>query len=247
MNTSKSGSEARQNELMTSVPMMSVELPHVLKQFASGKSLWRSLMNDRAWHLSIRQPVLDLGAGAFGSSSYHNLVPGFSSLTVRSVDIAIEKHPSIMADTKVHLPLRDSEFQTCLAFNLFEHLYEFENLLQEIFRVLAPGGRLYIAVPFLLRVHPDPDDYARYTKQYLERRLAEARFSNVIVEPLGWGAVTAALSQVDFLVVTIFRALVLRISVLLDKLISRQSGGAYRNASDYPIGYFASATKPIDQ
>ncbi|MCH8877298.1 MAG: methyltransferase domain-containing protein [Chloroflexi bacterium] len=163
------------------------------------------------------------------------------------MDIAVEKHPSILADISVSLPLRESEFQTCFAFNLLEHLYEFDNLLREIFRVLTPGGRLYIAIPFLLRVHPDPHDYARYTGQYLERRLAEAGFSSVFVEPCGWGAVTAALSQLDFLVVRIFRGSVLRMSILLDKLITKRSGGAYRNSSDYPIGYFASATKPITQ
>ena len=204
-------------------------------------------MNDRAGRLSIQQPLLDLGAGEFGTSSYHNLVPGFSSLRAVSVDIAAEKHPSILADVNERLPLRGSEFRTFLAFNLFEHLYEFDKLLREIFRVLAPGGRIYIATPFLLRVHPDPDDYARYTGQYLERRLAEAGFSSILVEPCGWGAITAALSQVDFLVVRIFRGWVLRVSVLFDKLITKRSGGAYRNASDYPIGYFASATKPITQ
>jgi SAM-dependent methyltransferase len=220
-----------------------LDLRLVYEQFASGKTLWRSLMNERVRRLILEEPILDLGAGEHGTSSYHQLINGFETMKVASVDISPEKRPTKVADIEIGIPFGNDEFRTCLAFNLFEHLYRFDQVFGEAWRVLAPGGRLYIAVPFLFRVHADPSDYYRYTQHCLERKLMEAGFGEIVIEPQGGGAVTAALAQVDFLVPKIARRLALRISLSMDARITKRSGGLYRNARDYPIGYFVTATK----
>ena len=217
----------------------------VIIEFASGNTVWRSFMNAELQSgLQLRSPVLDLGSGEIGSSSYHQLIPEFHKYKVDSVDISVEKKPTKVADIQQGIPFEAELFHSCLAFNIFEHLYDFEKVLQEIFRVLASQGRLYIAVPFLFRVHAAPSDYFRYTKFALESSLSNVGFVDIQAKPCGGGPVTAALAQIDFLIPTPVRSSALQISLLLDKQITKRSGGVYRNANDYPIGYFISAIKP---
>jgi len=218
-------------------------LGFIRKQFASGKSLGRAYMNVDMRELPVSQPILDIGAGQVGSASYHNLIPHFHALEVYSVDIFAEKHPTTVANIEQGLPFNDEFFRTCLAFNVFEHLYEFKDVLHEIWRVLAPASVLYLSVPFLARVHADPNDYFRYTHSTLKRSLAAAGFDEIVVKPYGAGAMTAALSQIDFLIPKIFRRFILQIALLLDRQITKRSGGKYRNANDYPLGYFITARK----
>src|SRR5262245_22073596 len=143
---------------------MTFKIDHnqVRRGFASGKSVWRSMMNAHAALISPEGPVLDLGAGEPGTASYHEVIKNFRALEVYSVDIDSSKNPTKVADIELGIPYR-TMFRSCIAFNLFEHLYEFDAVLREISRVLLPDGTLYMAVPFLLRVHGDPSDYFRYT------------------------------------------------------------------------------------
>lgn len=216
----------------------------IAQQFASGKSLTRSYMN---WHISqlntLASPVLDIGAGEFGSASYHTFFADFQELEFYSVDIVPDKNPSKIADVQQHIPFDDSMFLTCLAFNLLEHLYDFRGFFREMERVLAPTGTAYLSIPFLFRVHADPNDYFRYTSSALQQSLAEHGFRQIVITPYGEGALTAALSQIDFLVPKMLRSWVLSVCVFLDRQISKRSHGKYRNAHDYPLGYFVRTQK----
>ena len=75
-------------------------------------------------------------------------------------------------DTDVHgtvygLPFPEQSFDLVIATELIEHLRCPDLALREIWRVLKPDGRLMLSVPFLFRVHGDPEDYFRYTKDGL--------------------------------------------------------------------------------
>ena len=56
--------------------------------------------------------------------------------------------------------------------NVLEHVFDGAGLLAALSRLLEPGGELLVAVPFLLKVHQAPVDYARYT-HFALRRLGE--------------------------------------------------------------------------
>ena len=215
----------------------------IATQFASGKSLARSYMNWHVTQATLSAPILDIGAGEFGSASYHALLAQADQREFFSVDIVPDKHPTKVADVQQRIPFDDNTFRTCLAFNLLEHVYDFHGLCREAWRVLAPAGIFYISVPFLLRVHADPDDYFRYTASALHHLLSEHDFHEIVIESYGGGALTAALSQIDFLAPRLFRRCLITCCCLGDQWISKRSGGKYRNAHDYPLGYFVRAQK----
>lgn len=56
------------------------------------------------------------------------------------------------------------------AFSL-EHIREYRQAIAEVNRCLKPGGRLLLVVPFLYYYHAAPQDYIRFTCQYLEELL----------------------------------------------------------------------------
>lgn len=66
------------------------------------------------------------------------------------------------------LPFDDASFQTVLSNQVLEHVPDPAHLCREMARVLAPGGRLLVTVPFSYRLHALPHDYHRFTPAALE-------------------------------------------------------------------------------
>jgi SAM-dependent methyltransferase len=66
------------------------------------------------------------------------------------------------------LPFADESFDTVLNTQVLEHVPDPFALFQEMVRVLAPGGRLLLTVPFAYRIHSVPYDFHRFTHFALE-------------------------------------------------------------------------------
>lgn len=79
--------------------------------------------------------------------------------------------------------------------NVLEHVIDPKTALANVHASLLPGGHVFIATPFLVRIHPAPVDLWRWTPQGLRRLLEEAGFE---VKTLNsWGnaeCVTASLT-----------------------------------------------------
>ena len=66
---------------------------------------------------------------------------------------------------------------------VLEHVRHPESVLAELGRVLAPGGRLCLTVPFVWPVHEEPYDFFRYTPFALCDLLEAHGFRDVRLEP----------------------------------------------------------------
>lgn len=60
-------------------------------------------------------------------------------------------------------PFGDDSFDCILCNQVLEHVFTPNEFLGEIARVLIPGGKLLLTVPFVWDEHEQPNDYARYT------------------------------------------------------------------------------------
>jgi SAM-dependent methyltransferase len=108
--------------------------------------------------------ILNVGAG---SSDY--------GANVINLDIAPE--PGIdLVGVAEHLPFRDGVFDAILFQAVLEHVSNSERALSEILRVLAPGGGVFIEVPFIQGYHPVPRDHRRFTEQGLRAELEQRGF-----------------------------------------------------------------------
>lgn len=119
--------------------------------------------------------------------------------------IALDLHPGagvhLRADAHT-LPFVDGSFDVVLCTEVLEHLPEPQRAIDEMFRVLTPGGELLLTTRFLFPIHDAPHDYFRYTKyglRYLLRRFEQVHVEEetdaigtlaVLVQRLGMQAET---------------------------------------------------------
>lgn len=90
-------------------------------------------------------------------------------------------HADVAADLNEPLPMADEVADTIMSLSVLEHLREPQNMLDEAYRLLRPGGMIFIAVPFQWWVHEAPYDYFRFTRYGLEYMLTKAGFTEIDV------------------------------------------------------------------
>ena len=138
--------------------------------------------------------VLDFGGGA--NAQYANEVQSWAGpgqlIDYWSANIDPVLRPTHLVRVGEPLPLDSGSFDSVVSLSTLEHVYELNETLGELGRVLKPEGRLVLFVPFMLRVHGHPDDYHRGTASFWRRKLDEAGFGIVSVEALAWGPFSTA-------------------------------------------------------
>lgn len=82
-------------------------------------------------------------------------------------------HPDVFADA-ARLPFGDASVDCIVLFEVLEHVAEPRSALAEAARVLRPGGRLLLTVPFMYPMHDEPHDYQRFTWHGLARETGRA-------------------------------------------------------------------------
>jgi SAM-dependent methyltransferase len=132
-----------------------------------------------------RGRLLDLGCGTVPLyAAYRQLV---SEITC--VDWAGSPHGAkyldVVHDLNQPLPLEAQRFDTVILSDVLEHIRKPEALLAEVARVLAPGGRLLLNVPFFYWLHEQPHDYYRYTEHALRSFVEHSGLSLLSLEGLG--------------------------------------------------------------
>jgi SAM-dependent methyltransferase len=68
-------------------------------------------------------------------------------------------------------------YDTVLCSEVLEHLPHPERAVTELCRVLRPDGCLILSVPFLSRLHEEPNDFFRFTEHGLRAMTAEIGLS----------------------------------------------------------------------
>jgi SAM-dependent methyltransferase len=83
--------------------------------------------------------------------------------------------PSLYCDGTA-LPLPDQSVDAVMAHSVLEHVWDVKGMLDEAFRVLRPGGRLFVSTPFGFPFHGEPDDFRRWTVDGMCRQVRESGF-----------------------------------------------------------------------
>jgi len=167
-----------------------------------------------------------------------NLGSGFRASPPGFFAVDREVYPGVDAvGDLAELPFRSQSVDGILCEMVLEHVPDAKGALREFRRVLKPGGRMYLAVPFLWPYHASPHDYWRWTSSGLEKDLEgfeplaiglsggpTTTLCNVLHE---WLAIVLSF-DVDLLYRVLYLALIPLIYPfkLLDHLVSR-----YRHAA----------------
>lgn len=194
--------------------------------------------------------VIDLGCGyAPFKSSMPAVVTQYHLLDVSVRPMGPEL--TYINDIQNMLDVPSSHYDGALCLEVLEHVPEPILALQEIHRILKPGGVLVLTLPHLSRLHDEPHDYYRFTVYGLRFILERAGFEVLEIERKG-GLFSFLGHQVSTLLLTltwsvpVMRVLIWQVNKWLFTLPIYYLDHAIDTHGYFALGYIASARKPIE-
>jgi len=166
----------RENELKK---YFSKELKWGWTRNYQAKCVFNFLLN--AARFSEKGVILDAGAGNkryssfFGESLYlsQEHKDGIKFKNMHNVKY------DFISPVDVKIPLKNNCIDSVLSTSVIEHIKDPANFFCEALRVIKPGGKLFINVPFTIYEHEIPYDYNRPTRYRLKAWLKEAGFFKI--------------------------------------------------------------------
>lgn len=128
--------------------------------FFARKNLYRNI---KLHAVRIDGRVLDVGCG---KRPYESLFANAKEYIGMDIENPGHDHSNesidIFYDGKT-FPFPANSFDSVLTNQVFEHVFNPSNFIQEINRVVKPGGCLLLTVPFAWDEHEQPYDFGRYS------------------------------------------------------------------------------------
>lgn len=158
--------------------------------------LWNEHISRYAFaaRLTRRKRVLDIGCGAgYGSAELANAAVSVTGIDISAdaVAYATEHYArpnlTFQQASAVSLPFPDASFDLVVAFEVIEHLTDWQLLIAEARRVLAPAGQFVVSTPNKSyyaesRRLDGPNPFHEHEFEYEEFKLAlEAHFPHTIL------------------------------------------------------------------
>src|SRR3954454_10725031 len=171
-----------------------------------------------------------------------------------ALDITRGAGVQIIGDAQA-LGIADASFEIVLCTEVLEHLPEPQRAIDEMFRVLVPGGQLLLTTRFLFPIHDAPHDYFRFTKYGLRHLLRRFEIVELREEADSVGTIAILLQRLGMQARTLnwmpFRALWLvaaQIARPFTFLITGEYGDSRRLRPERGImtsGYHVACRKPV--
>ena len=189
--------------------------------------------------------TLDLGAqsGPYGAYFPHRV----------SLDLRPGPGVQVVGDAQA-LGIADAAFEVVLCTEVLEHLPEPQKAIDEMFRVLKPGGELLLTTRFLFPIHDAPHDYFRYTKYGLRHLLRRFEILELQEETDAVGTLAVLLQRLGMQAQTLGRTPLRALWLIAAQavrpfsfLITREYGDSRRLAPERGImtsGYHVACRKP---
>lgn len=122
----------------------------------------------------ITGKTLDVGCGTKPYEKYFNSSE-YIGLEIETTMNREIKQADYFYDGK-KFPFGNSEFDSIVTNQVLEHVFNPDEFLSEINRVLKTNGKLLLTVPFVWDEHEQPYDYARYSSFGLKSLLEKHGF-----------------------------------------------------------------------
>lgn len=119
--------------------------------------------------------ILDIGCG---NKPYKKIFEGKKYV---GVDIEKSGHSEELKKADIYydghtLPVEDNSVDLIISTQVFEHIYNIEEIIAECARVLKPHGKMLLTCPLCYEEHEIPYDYWRYTQYGIKSLLRKSGF-----------------------------------------------------------------------
>jgi len=122
-------------------------------------------------YVGAPQRLLDVGSADGPSVGW---LDGLGTKVALDVDPRGLRPPRGVCGSLLALPFRSGSFEVVTAFDVIEHCDPEERAVEELSRVLAPGGRLLVSVPAYQWAWSDHDVDNGHHRRYTRRRAVAA-------------------------------------------------------------------------
>ena len=147
MDEERTGIENMVKTLLRKFPWLYVALIYIIRTVCrTGVSAHRFLRG-----LKKDALILNIGSG----------VHRFKG-NVLNVDIFPYKGVDVVANAE-ELPFATGSVDAVVCESLLEHVPRPQKIVDEMYRVLKPGGKMYIVIPFVYPFHASPNDFYRWS------------------------------------------------------------------------------------
>jgi SAM-dependent methyltransferase len=129
--------------------------------------------------------VLDFGCG---SKPYLNIFKYNKYIGLDYATEVSERNTKLAADAFYDgktIPFGNATFDSVFSSEVLEHVFNPDEILPEIYRVLKPGGCMLLTCPFFWPEHEQPYDFARYSSFALKNLMTKHGFEIVAYEKTG--------------------------------------------------------------
>jgi SAM-dependent methyltransferase len=115
--------------------------------------------------LEIKEPIYEFGAfQVSGQEGFADLRPYFPNKKYVGADMRLGTGVDVVLDLH-NIALQDESVGTVLCFDTLEHVEDPRKAINEIYRILKPGGILAISSVMYCPIHDYPSDYWRFTPE----------------------------------------------------------------------------------
>ena len=133
---------------------------------------------------NLNGDLLDFGCG---SKPYKSL---FTVKTYTGLDFESQGHDHSNEQIDVYydgktIPFSNETFDSVFSSEVFEHVFNLEEIIPEISRVMKKGGLILITCPFAICEHEQPNDFARYSSFAIKHLMEKNGFQVVAYKKLG--------------------------------------------------------------
>lgn len=129
----------------------------------------------------LKGKLLDFGCG---SKPYQDL---FTVEQYIGVDVEVSGHSHHKEEIDVYyngktIPFEDNYFDSVFSSEVFEHIFNLDDILSEIYRVLKKGGLALFTIPFVWDEHEIPYDFGRYSTFGIRHMMEQKGFEVLSIE-----------------------------------------------------------------
>lgn len=153
------------------------------------KKITRSGLDVLIQKYATQELTLDIGSA---KSPYKHWFPNRIS-----VDINPESGANIIADAHI-LPVADESYECALSTEMLEHMYDPKKAVDEMYRVLRPGGTLILTTRFVYGLHDIPHDFFRFTKYGLRKLFEKFEIIELKEETENFATIGALIQRLVF-------------------------------------------------